>query len=388
MNEHIHNNECLYVHESNETIKVAIENKFINQLNNNQMKSKVIALSMLLAGAAMTTAQAQEHYYTEKWSDNMFVGVNVGGMSVINSGFNSPTLNVGVSLGKHLTPTWAIRGQVNGIWTTLDAENSTTGDKISKKKFGEVNVDAMVNLINLFGGYKPGRVFDLYAFGGPTAAISKEVKAGADGDRDIRFHVGASAGLGMGFNLNSKWALNMEGRFTVTPSTFLSASDRMRVEARGVASIGATYTFGGKKFAKVSDRVIETEVIREVVREVPVEVIKEVVKEVNAAPVEMAVFFKINRAVISQEGLVNIKLMAKAMKATPNTTYKVAGFADNATGSANINQNLSDRRAQAVYDALIAEGVPSSQLEKVAMGGTENMFGKNYLNRVVIMEAK
>ena len=36
----------------------------------------------------------------------------------------------------------------------------------------------------------------------------------------------------------------------------------------------------------------------------------------------------------------------------------------------------------------VAEGVKESQLEKVAMGGTDNMFGKNYLNRVVILEVK
>ena len=32
---------------------------------------------------------------------------------------------------------------------------------------------------------------------------------------------------------------------------------------------GVSYTFGGKKFAKVEDRVVEKEVIKEVVREVP-----------------------------------------------------------------------------------------------------------------------
>jgi OOP family OmpA-OmpF porin len=37
---------------------------------------------------------------------------------------------------------------------------------------------------------------------------------------------------------------------------------------------------------------------------------------------------------------------------------------------------------------LVAEGVKESQLEKVAMGGTDKMFGKNYLNRVVILEVK
>ena len=80
--------------------------------------------------------------------------------------------------------------------------------------------------------------------------------------------------------------------------------------------------------------------------------------------------------------------MAKVIKDAPNTTYKVAGFADKATGSVKTNQTLSEKRAQAVYDALVAEGVNPSQLEKIAMGGTDPMFEKAYLNRVVILEVK
>ena len=38
------------------------------------------------------------------------------------------------------------------------------------------------------------------------------------------------------------------------------------------------------------------------------------------------------------------------------------------------------------YDALIKEGVSKDQLELVGFGGTANMFGKNFLNRVVILE--
>jgi len=112
-----------------------------------------------------------------------------------------------------------------------------------------------------------------------------------------------------------------------------------------------------------------------------------VIKEVPSAA-EVAIFFKIGKAKISSEGMVNVQLMAKAIKANPNAKYKIAGFADKATGSASFNQTLSEKRAQAVYDALVAEGVKESQLEKVAMGGTDNMFGKNYLNRVVILEVK
>jgi OOP family OmpA-OmpF porin len=197
---------------------------------------------------------------------------------------------------------------------------------------------------------------------------------------------GATAGLGLAYNVNAKWAINVEGRFGLTPSVFGNASDFNKAEGSARFTVGAAYTFGGKNFAKVSDRVIEKEVIKEVVKEVPVEVIKEVTKEVYAGAT--AVFFKIGKAKISPEGMVNIKLMAKAMKNNPNASYKIAGFADKATGTASFNQTLSEKRAQAVYDALVAEGVNPNQLEKVAMGGTDPMFEKAYLNRVVIMEVK
>ena len=72
--------------------------------------------------------------------------------------------------------------------------------------------------------------------------------------------------------------------------------------------------------------------------------------------------------------------------AVPDKKYKIAGYADKATGSSKWNQKLSEARAQAVYDALVKEGVSKDQLELVGFGGTDNMFGKNFLNRVVILE--
>ena len=83
-----------------------------------------------------------------------------------------------------------------------------------------------------------------------------------------------------------------------------------------------------------------------------------------------------------------MKVMAKVMKENPTTPYKGAGFADKGTGSAATNQTLSEKRAQAVFDALVAEGIAPERLEKVGMGGTDPMFEKAYLNRVVILESK
>ena len=367
------------------------------------MKIKFLALAALLAGSSMfANAQETENYYTKKATDNIFVGFGLGGMSVFNGGLNTPTFNLNVQVGKYITPTWGVRAEIGGLWQTLEEQDNVwmkSGEnKYSKsnKFFMELNMDAMLNVTNWLGGYNPDRAVDFYLFAGPTLNISSKgteftgEKTGADEYQlqeadGTKVRIGATAGLGLAYNLNSNWALNLEGRFGVTPSIFGDASACRKAEATGRLTVGAAYTFGGKNFAKVSDRVIEKVVEKEVIKEVPVEVVKEVIKEVSSAT--GAIFFKIGKHKISPEGMVNIKLMAKAMK-NSTAKYKIAGFADKGTGSAKFNQTLSEKRAQAVYDALVAEGVNADQLEKIGMGGTDPMFEKAYLNRVVILEAK
>ena len=378
------------------------------------MKSKLIIASLLLAGACVTvSAQEKTKYYTEKASDNIFLGVGVGGMSVINDGFNTPTMNFNISLGKYITPVWGVRGQLSGLWQSLDDQDS--GYHRYCKKFGEVNLDAMLNLINLFGGYKPNRAFDLYLFGGPTMNLGKAVdteisiqqgtgkQTYAYSEDGLKARFGATAGLGLAYNINEKWAINLEGRLGVTPSIFGDASDCRKAEATARVNLGFAYTFGGKKFvaaSNVDEDAINAEINRyrrqlpeaqadfdnctNALANVKPEV-REVTKEVEVAG-PRAIFFRIGSAKIDDYGKVNIELAAKTLKANPDKKYKVAGYCDKATGSAPFNQKLSEKRAQAVYDALIAQGVDKDQLELVGFGGTENMFGKNFLNRVVILE--
>lgn len=160
---------------------------------------------------------------------------------------------------------------------------------------------------------------------------------------------------------------------------------------RGMWSAGVTvaYNFGGKKVQKnrCCATAAQQEIVREVVKEVPVEVVKEkVVTEKVAVAPEMAVFFKINKWDLTDESKINISLLAKAMKQNPDVKWVINGYADSATGTPEGNQKLSERRAQVVYDALIAEGVSPDQLVTVANGGKENMFGKNKLNRVSIVQ--
>ena len=362
------------------------------------MKNKLIALSLILAGTcASVNAQDAENYYTKKWTDNIFVGAGIGGMAVFNDGMNT-TFNLNISAGKYITPTWGVRAQLGGFQQKIGAQK--TGFNGDSKSVFELNLDAMLNITNLIGGYNPDRAIDFYAFAGPTMNFSNAVntsivvtpntgsQTASFTEGDTKTRLGATAGIGLGYNVNEKWAINLEGRFGITPSVFGNASDFNKAEGTGRLTIGATYTFGGKKFVKGGEnKIIEKEVVKEVVKEVPVEVVKEVVKEVPGVA-SAAIFFKIGKAVISAEGMVNVKLMAKVMKDNPNTKYTVAGFADKGTGSADANMKISEKRAQAVYDALVSLGISPDRLEKKAMGGTDPMFEKAYLNRVVILETK
>ena len=243
-------------------------------------------------------------------------------------------------------------------------------------------------------------------------AVDTEIKFDANADYQqvnsyvedgLKARFGATAGLGMGFNLNKSLALNIEGRVGVTPSLFGDASDCRKAEATLRFNAGLTYTFGGKKFVRASN--IDEDAVNAEINRYRSELaqaqadladcknslanmkpeVKEVTKEVQAAG-PRAIFFRIGSARIDDYGKVNIQLAAKILKANPDKKYKIAGYCDKATGSAAFNQKLSEKRAQAVYDALVAEGVDKDQLELIGFGGTDNMFGKNLLNRVVILE--
>ena len=143
------------------------------------MKSKLVILSLLLAGTAMTVnAQTKEKYVSEKATDNIFVSVT-GGISMVNSGksegkFGSPAPHITVSVGKWFTPVWGVRGQ-GGLWKanfdtknsfgTFDADGLPVGTEASyDKKVGQLRLDAMFNLSNAIWGYNPDRLFNLSVF--------------------------------------------------------------------------------------------------------------------------------------------------------------------------------------------------------------------------------
>ena len=91
------------------------------------------------------------------------------------------------------------------------------------------------------------------------------------------------------------------------------------------------------------------------------------------------VVFQINKADLSQDARVNLGMFAENVKkADKGIIYTITGYADAGTGTEEINESLSKRRAEAVYDCLVNEfGISESQLKIDYKCGVENMFYDN-----------
>jgi outer membrane protein OmpA-like peptidoglycan-associated protein len=82
------------------------------------------------------------------------------------------------------------------------------------------------------------------------------------------------------------------------------------------------------------------------------------------------VLFATDRAELTANGMASVRKLAEVMMQNPDRTVLVEGFTDS-TGSTAHNQDLSERRAQSVAQALTSLGVPR---DHVAMRG----YGEAY----------
>ena len=95
-------------------------------------------------------------------------------------------------------------------------------------------------------------------------------------------------------------------------------------------------------------------------------------------------FFRIGRAAIGAQQAKDVDRIAQWAKDHPKATIQLTGYADKGTGTARINQALSERRVAAVKDALVKRGISADRIATDAKGDTVQPFAKNDQNRVVI----
>ena len=380
---------------------------------------KFFALSAALA-AGMVAASAET---TDKGND-IFVGGGVGIISPMTPGFNTPSVYVNLEVGKYITPVWGVRAVIGGPFQTLNANEGNAYDAgqvvrgYKNKLFGELNFDAMLNITNIFA--KDLSRFNVYLFAGPTPNFSSEGTRFSDvQDANVimveesdkfKVRAGATVGLGLAYNITNSFALGLEGRLGVTPSIFGDADAYRKAEGTTRIALNGVWTIGGAngKAARaamaaasagyvsmeaaqaLADEAVEKnpKIVEKIVEK---PVIKEVEKVVETVvPASTAIFFEIGKADLSEKNKARIQLYAEAINASSDDcVYEVGGYADKKTGSVKRNQTLAEKRAQAVYDALVEYGVDPSRLEMKAYGGVDPMFFNNdVLSRTVVIKRK
>ncbi|HVG82604.1 MAG TPA: OmpA family protein [Methylomirabilota bacterium] len=89
----------------------------------------------------------------------------------------------------------------------------------------------------------------------------------------------------------------------------------------------------------------------------------------QAAPGEFVVLFDLGQASLDAEDLTVVSSAAAEFRRTGSTRVVVRGHTDT-SGSAELNRALSERRARAVADELVRQGVPTDAITTDAAGET------------------
>jgi outer membrane protein OmpA-like peptidoglycan-associated protein len=81
------------------------------------------------------------------------------------------------------------------------------------------------------------------------------------------------------------------------------------------------------------------------------------------------IYFKFDQSTLSPEAQTILRRNVQVLNANPNTKVRIAGYASS-SGTAEYNQRLSERRANAVRDFLINEGIARDRVSIIGYGET------------------
>lgn len=317
---------------------------------------------------------------------------------------------VDVAIGKWFTPGIGVRFAYSGLSVKGATQTGihSTGEEVpgkggygywlTKQKFNFFNfhLDAMFNVSNLLFGYNPNRVYSLSPYVGLGVMKTNDTPKATE--------IAGHFGLLNSFRLCDALDLNLDIRGTLVSDAFDGENSGRGGEGMLTATVGLTYKFKKRGWDKaktvvridnrainalrhqLSDAEAENERLKRALAEGNREKAKEIVTKASAN----LVTFQIGKATLSNEARANLGMMAEAIKSgDKSVVYTITGYADAGTGSKRINERLSKRRAEAVFNCLVKEfGVSESQLRVDHKGGVDNMFYDDpRLSRAVITKA-
>ena len=356
--------------------------------------------------------ECKDYYTPGSWKNNWYLQLGAG----IRSPFMENSREQGsdgrritavynLGVGRWISPYLGFR--FSAYYGSMHWNQGVT----ASARVANLNVDFMWDMFNSIGGYSPGRVFSIvpYIGLGGSFVYHYRPELGKINDhggkvKSNQWLLPVSAGLQLRFRLSEYVDFFAEGRAQFYGDNFNNEAYGRPIDIDVSAIGGFTFHFTGSKFqrynpcdyvdyinnanAQINDLrgalATTSAALAAAEAQLPC---PEVTETVETADVTLlpTVRFKINSAYVSSEEMVNVYNVAEFMKANPNATVIVRGYADQDTGSSEYNMKLSERRAQAVADILVGDyGIDSSRLVLEAAGSNTQVYDTNDWNRIVI----
>ena len=391
-------------------------------------------LFLMLAVAMMTASvSAQKTAVTaNKAGDNWYLGINAGVGTPMSKFsyetvgdnkagfFKGITPEFGIRLGKNLTTVFGLALDVdayfgNGTKGIYGMGKSMVG---SKTFVNMTNFDLMTtwNLSNAFAGYKgEPRAFEIIALVGGGYTRDWARKEGG---------INAKAAIDFAFNFGSA----KQWQFYIEPSAIFTrgwANPFRKGETAfdgkklgGVLSVkaGFNYKFGtsnGTHNFKVEELrdPAEIDALNAKINELRSDVdakngqlnaanatindLKKKLADCEARPTQIVeekkettlqpiVIFRQGKSTIDAAQYASIEMIAKYMKNHKDAKVKVQGYAS-PEGNKELNQKLSEKRAEAVKTALVKKyKIAADRVTVEGLGATDKLSQENDFNRVAM----
>ncbi|NBJ05962.1 OmpA family protein [Alistipes sp. Z76] len=384
---------------------------------------KKILLSIALVAISVSSVFAQENSaeklrwkgimnngFWSNWEISVGGGVNYtawNGIGNDQDGVGDLGWMVEGSVSKWFNPIVGARVQVIGGQLNASDDNGLKSNWIMP------HADALLNLSNWIGGYREDRVYyaKLFAgFGVSIVNVNNSASAGFAFDAGLinTFRVCKALDI----NLELKGILNagrdmprgidaLAGKYGQIYSATLGLTYRFnkrnwdkaysQEEVDGylaaIAALEAGLADAHRNEGKLAERLAAQKAATDQALKDNEALKAELAKRKTSVVSASALFFNFDSAKLLDRAKASMQILQEVIKAAPkDQVFTIVGHADAKTGSPEYNQKLSERRAKAVYDYLVEQGVNPNQLTWKGVGSSQNIFPVNGTNRVVIVK--
>ena len=377
------------------------------------------------------TCDNANHYFAS-WRDNWFIELGAGaGQPIVERGTVGQPMPViygkkwtaaySFGFGHWMSPYFGWRIKAIGGSLHWDAPVRVGGDGWGRSKHVNLQAEFLWDMCNSIAGVNPNRpvsVIPFFGFGGDANWDFKNGKGGeieatniyrhgsSTVKKTVQWTLPVSAGIQFRFRLAKCVDFFAEARAAFYGDNWNNYADGYSVDCYVSAMGGFSFNINGRGWNTFNEcnYVSQIAALNGQVNDLRAQLIAcgetvaalqaqlpcpepVVQKECNNAPLMATVRFTINSDVIMPTEEVNVYSMAEWLKANPNEKIIIAGYADRDTGTSEYNMELSQRRADAVKNALVNNyGIDASRLDTKAFGSDEQEYSVNDWNRIVIFK--